>query len=208
MSAMTRTTRAAGSLLLGLMLACEPAPPTVAPTATPTVAPATTPAPAAAAPAPGMPRKPKLLLIGIDAADWELLDPCMQDGGCPNLAKLAASSARGSLESPPPRISPILWTGMLTGRQPEEHGVLDFLEPIPGAPKGKDLQPVTSRSRKAEAIWGVLTRHAIPSAVVGFWATWPAEPIEGVMVSDAFAPSLIQAEVPDREGGSPSRSRS
>lgn len=138
----------------------------------------------AAAPA----RGPRILLIGIDGADWRILRPLFEDGTCPNLARLAAASALGSLDSPPPRISPILWTGMFTGRQPEDHGVLDFLEPGPdGAPR-----PVSSRARKVDAVWSVLSRQGVRSGVVGFWATWPAEPIEGIVVSDAFAPSLVK----------------
>ena len=132
----------------------------------------------------------RLLMIGVDGADWQILRPLMEEGACPHFAALARDSSVGSLDSPAPRISPILWTGMMTGRQPEEHGVLDFLEPT----EDGGVQPITSRPRKVDAVWNILSDRGIRAATIAFWATWPAEPVNGIIVSDAFAPSLITNE--------------
>ena len=121
--------------------------------------------------------------------DWEVLGPLMQQGRCPNLARLASQGAVGSLLSPPPRISPLVWTSILTGRFPEDHGVLDFFTPGPGG----NAIATPSTARRAKALWNVLPEHGMRTGAVGFWATWPAEEIDGVMVSDSFAPSLFGA---------------
>lgn len=133
-------------------------------------------------------RPPRLIFIGIDGADWVLLDGCMERGECPNVARLLAHGTRGVIESPSPRISPLLWTSILTGRYPEDHGVLDFFQP--GA---DDLVPVSSSARRVKALWDVAGDAGLRVGVVAFWATSPPEPIPGVMVSDAFAPSLFAA---------------
>ena len=137
----------------------------------------------------------QLVFVGIDGADWESLQPLLDEGVLPHFASLIARSETAPLYSPPPRISPLLWTSILTGTLPEEHRVLDFFEP------GPDDQPVavSSRSRQVPAVWNILDHHGLRPAVVGFWATWPAESIHGIVVSDRYAPSLFETtETPDR----------
>ena len=139
----------------------------------------------------------KVAILGLDGADWEILDPLIQRGRVPNLAKLKARGAFGPMKSMDPMLSPILWTTAATGRPPEVHGVIDFLvrDPATGKPT-----PVSSRARKVKALWNILGEVGKTSAFVGWWATWPAEQIEGTMVSDrvaystfAFTPNLKDA---------------
>ena len=69
-------------------------------------------------------QRPKVLLVGLDGADWQLLDELMAAGAMPNLAKLKATSSWGVLRTEKPPLSPLLWTTMVTGVSPAEHGVL------------------------------------------------------------------------------------
>ena len=60
----------------------------------------------------------RLLLIGLDGADWEIIDPLLRDGRMPHLAALIQNGARGRMRSYDPMISPLLWTTMVTGVGP------------------------------------------------------------------------------------------
>ena len=130
----------------------------------------------------------KVAIFGLDGADWEILDPLIKAGRVPNLAKLKARGAWAMMKSMDPMLSPILWTTAATGRPPEAHGVIDFL--VRDTTTGKPT-PVSSRARKVKALWNITGDVGKTSAFVGWWATWPAEQVEGTIVSDRVAYSTF-----------------
>src|SRR5512143_1313224 len=75
---------------------------------------------------------PKVAIFGIDAADWRVIDPLIAAGDLPAFARLKRVGSVGVIRSEPPLLSPIIWTTIATGREPEDHGVLDFMVDIPG----------------------------------------------------------------------------
>jgi len=79
----------------------------------------------------------------------------------------------------------MLWTSIATGKRPFQHGILGFSEPTPD---GRGVQPVTNLSRKSKALWNILNQNDLRSVVIGWWPSHPAEPINGVMVSDHLPP--------------------
>ncbi len=125
----------------------------------------------------------KLLLIGWDAADWKVIHPLLDSGKMPNLQKLISNGVMGNLASLKPELSPMLWTSVATGKRPYKHGILGFSEPGFG---GKGVRAVTNLSRKTKAIWNILNQNNYRSLVVGWWPSHPAEPINGVMVSNQY----------------------
>jgi len=157
--------------------------------------PAATPPPDAgvAAPArsvvlpPGVPagtrRAERVLLVGWDAADWRVIDPLLEAGQMPALARLLAQGVRGNLATLDPPFSPMLWTSIATGTTADRHGILYFVEPDAD---GASVRPVLGTSRRGKAVWNVLTQAGLRSNVVGWWPSHPAEPIAGAMVSNHF----------------------
>jgi predicted AlkP superfamily phosphohydrolase/phosphomutase/tetratricopeptide (TPR) repeat protein len=125
----------------------------------------------------------KILLIGWDAADWEMIDPLLQSGQMPALAQLIHGGVRGNLATLQPVLSPMLWTSIATGKRADKHGICGFTEPLPDA---VGIGPVRSTSRKCKALWNLLTQNGLKSNFIGWFASNPAEPIDGVMVSDQF----------------------
>ncbi|MGH7195137.1 MAG: alkaline phosphatase family protein, partial [Candidatus Saccharimonadales bacterium] len=67
-----------------------------------------------------------MLVIGLDGATFDLLGPWAASGRMPNLARLMQSSARATLHSTQPYITPVAWTTFQTGCDPQEHGILDY----------------------------------------------------------------------------------
>jgi len=125
----------------------------------------------------------KLLLIGWDAADWRAIDPLLDAGHMPNLAKMIGEGARGNIRTLYPALSPTLWTSIATGKRPYKHGILGFSEICP---ETGSIRPISGRSRKTKAVWNILGQNGLKSNVVGWWPSHPVEPINGAMVSNFF----------------------
>jgi tetratricopeptide (TPR) repeat protein len=165
------------SVLLATALACRKEP---------------APAPKPGAPPPPAPEIARatretthpVIFVGLDGADWELLDDYMAAGTMPNLAALAREGRTATLKTIQPPLSPLVWTTMMTGASPLEHGILDFTRrnPATGA-----LEPIPSSERKVPAIWNMAADGDKSVAVFGLWATWPAEPVKGLLVADRFS---------------------
>ncbi len=126
----------------------------------------------------------RVLLVGWDAADWKLIHPLLDSGQMPALAGLVEQGVIGDLASLDPTYSPTVWTSIVTGKRPHKHGVLWFTEPTP---TGDGIRPVRSTTRRCKALWNVLGQAGLASHSVGWWASHPAEPIDGVCVSNEFA---------------------
>ncbi len=140
-----------------------------------------------------------VIFVGLDAADWQLLDDYIADGSMPNLARLVKEGTSGVLDTIRPPLSPLVWTTMMTGVSPLEHGILDFaqFDPTTGA-----KEPITSSLRRVPAIWNMASSQGKSVAVVGLWATYPAEQVNGTIVSDRLFTFLFNQEAPPQPASS------
>ena len=122
-----------------------------------------------------------VIVIGWDGADWQLLDELMAQGSMPELSALVSAGTAGTLRTIHPPLSPIVWTTMMTGRGPLDHGVLDFTRFDPAS---RIREPIGSAERRVPAVWTIASTARRTVGVFGMWATYPAEAVSGVMVSD------------------------
>jgi Flp pilus assembly protein TadD len=136
-----------------------------------------------------------VIFIGLDGADWQLLDRYMGEGKMPNLASLVREGTAGDLLTEHPPLSPLIWTTMMTGTSPLEHEILDFTRFHPNTGQ---KEPITSDERKVPAVWNMATQAGKRTAVFGLWATYPAEPIRGFLVSDRFFTFLFSESTPPK----------
>ncbi len=134
-----------------------------------------------------------ILVVGLDGADWQIAEPLMEKGRLPNLRRLRERGAWGNIKALTPVLSPLLWTSVATGVRADRHGVLDFL--VRDRASGQ-LVPVNSRFRRVRALWNLFSEAGSSVDVVAWWATWPAEPIRGHLVTDRVAYSLFDYDVP------------
>lgn len=125
----------------------------------------------------------KVLLIGWDAADWEHITPLLEEGLMPTLDAFINRGVMGNLATLQPILSPMLWNSVATGKFADKHGIHGFIEPDP---VNGGARPYTSTSRKCKALWNILSQSGLRSNVVGWWASHPAEPIKGTVVTNAF----------------------
>jgi predicted AlkP superfamily phosphohydrolase/phosphomutase/tetratricopeptide (TPR) repeat protein len=136
----------------------------------------------------------RVLVIGWDGADWRSIRPLVAAGRMPNLARLLSEGASGDLRSYDPMYSPLIWTTVATGKAPTEHGIADFLVKDVTADKRR---PISSDFRKVKALWNIFGDFDRRSAWVGWWASYPAESIDGVIVSDLLSAS-VNSSGPDK----------
>jgi predicted AlkP superfamily phosphohydrolase/phosphomutase/Flp pilus assembly protein TadD len=125
----------------------------------------------------------RVLLIGWDAADWNIIHPLMEAGKMPVFQKLVESGVSGQIATLQPILSPILWNSIATGKRADKHDILGFVEP---SPDGNGIRPVSSTSRKSKALWNILSQSGLHSVVINWFASHPAEPIAGTILTNRF----------------------
>ena len=111
----------------------------------------------------------------------------------PTLGRLVREGDSGRLSTLHPPLSPLVWTSMLTETSPLEHRILDFLRVNPATHK---REPITSDERQVPAIWNMASAAGKRVAALGFWATYPAEPVNGLIVSDRLFTFLYSETAP------------
>lgn len=120
----------------------------------------------------------KVLLIGLDGAEWDLIRPMVAAGELPHLARLMQQGVYGNLRSLEPLAkSPAIWTTIATGKSPEEHGIDTFVDKMGG-------RPLTQNLRRVRALWNIFSAVGRSVGVVGWLMSWPAEEVNGFIVSD------------------------
>lgn len=143
---------------------------------------------AAREPRPAGGRTP-VIWLGLDGLDWELLDRLTTQGRMPNWKRLTDEGYSAKLASFMPVLSPVVWTTIATGVGPDVHRVLDFQE-VDAASGQKE--PISGNSRAVPAVWNVASSQGRTVGVVGWWATHPAEEVQGFFVTDHASPILFQ----------------
>ncbi|MEJ5166856.1 MAG: alkaline phosphatase family protein, partial [Thermoanaerobaculia bacterium] len=127
------------------------------------------------------------LFLGLDALDWNVLNPLIEKGRCPNFKKIMENGTYGEILSEEPMLSPILWTTIATGKSPQNHKILEFTQKNE---KGEEI-PITSNSRKCKALWNILSEAKRETAFLCWWVTDPPEWIKGILVSDGLSYQLF-----------------
>jgi len=126
---------------------------------------------------------PRVVIIGVDGLDWDITRSAIAAGRMPNLQRMVREGASGVLHSIPPFISPSIWTTIATGKREEKHGVRRFLA---DGENGALTAPASSNMRRAQALWQIAGSRGLTVGFVAWLVTWPAEPVNGYMISPLF----------------------
>ncbi len=129
---------------------------------------------------------PKIALIGLDGADWRIIEPLVHQGLLPTFAALQTEGMSGLEIAGLPLLSPLIWTTIATGRTPDEHGILDFVEFNDTGQR----RPISSYDRKCRALWNIFSERGRTVGIYGYWATWPAEAVKGEIASNLLFENL------------------
>jgi len=118
----------------------------------------------------------RTLLVGLDAACWEYLDPLLRTGQLPHLAELVARGTSGTLRSTMPALTPVAWASLITGKNPGKHGVFDMVCRPPG---GYVQHPTSARVRQGTPFWQRLNDAGVRVGVVNVPFSHPPDRIDG-----------------------------
>lgn len=117
----------------------------------------------------------RTLIIGLDGATWDVMDPLIHQGRLPNISRLMGEGAYGTLISLEGYISPALWATIDTGKIPEKHGVLDFYDD-------------SKEHVKATRIFDILAGDTGKIGLFRWYSTYPPNPNQGFTIPSSMAP--------------------
>jgi len=152
-------------------------------------APAPTPTPS---PYPAEPRRElpalaqRILIIGLDGATFDILNPLMKAGHMPNLAHLIETGTSGILESTKPPITPAAWTTFMTGKGPGRHGIVDFEK---YDVKTNKLSFNSTYEIREKTIWEMLSEKGFRVGSINLPMTYPPRKVNGFLISGFETPS-------------------
>jgi len=122
----------------------------------------------------------KLIILGLDGATFDVINPMLKDGELPTFRKLMGEGSYGKLKSTKIPISPSAWSSFLTGLNPENHGIFDFVKRKAGT---YEHIPVNSTHRRGIPIWQILGEYDLKCGVFNIPCTYPPEEPKGFIIS-------------------------
>jgi hypothetical protein len=132
-----------------------------------------------------------MIMFAVDGMEWEVMKPLIADGKLPNMERLMKRGVYGYLLSMQPTYSAVIWTSVATGKIPQKHGILHFVyeQQVRG---GKEYRYYTSGHRKTKAFWNILSDYMLDVDCIGWWMTYPAERVNGVMVTQTNTTGVLR----------------
>lgn len=126
----------------------------------------------------------RVLLLGLDGIDPDVVQSLLDDKRLPNLAGVIENGGFAPFGIPNPPESPVVWASLATGKNPGQHGVFDFIgrDPERYLPSLSLIEREGDGFRyplRAETFWDVTNRHDVPATIVRWPMTFPAKPIKG-----------------------------
>lgn len=131
----------------------------------------------------------RLLVLGLDGATWQLLDPLA--ARLPNLRRLWTTGARAPLTSTTPPMTLPAWSTILSGVGPGTHGLLDFTRRVPGTYR---VELLNATHRRVPLLPWLASARGGRAASVAVPGTWPPEPLDGVVVAGFDSPVATSVE--------------
>ena len=162
----------------------------------------------------------RIRVLAVDGLDAGLALPMAARGEMPELARRLAAGAHAAIRPEPEQVPAIVWTTIATGRGPDAVGIrgagarrlagmkapVTFVGPGESAlAAAADVlritrtEPPSAVLRTVKTFWNVASEKGLRVGVVNWWATWPAEPLNGYLVSDRTFFKIERGEAADRE---------
>lgn len=139
----------------------------------------------------------RVLVIGLDGADWDVIQPLIEEGKMPHLEQLMADGKHGNLTTTLPIESPVAWTSMTTGTTPGKHGIYGFIEREDGK-----FVPTTADDVRVDRVWDHVGKEG-EVVVMNVPQTFPPKEVNGYLVGGYLSikdagytyPASLQEEI-------------
>jgi predicted AlkP superfamily phosphohydrolase/phosphomutase len=130
---------------------------------------------------------PKVVVIGLDGATFDLLDPWIEQGELPILKTILGRGVHGPLQVEVPCNTVPNWPSFMAGVNPGKHGFFDFFE---RQPDSYTLEPAHPGRHHRRRFWDVLADAGYRAGAINVPATFPPTEIEnGVLITGMFTPT-------------------
>lgn len=135
--------------------------------------------------------KKKLLLIGLDGADWRLIRPLLKKKKLPNLQKVISSGVSGVLDSTIPPWTIPAWEVLCTGLTPAELKLPTFLKR-----KDYSFEPYLFTYKPKKRFFDVLSKKGFKVVIANLPNIASAYKINGKIISGWFCTSEEKLSYP------------
>ncbi len=150
-----------------------------------------------------------MVILGMDGMDPALMRRMIAEGQLPHFKSLAEQGSFSPLQTSNPPQSPVAWSCFISGHNPGEHDVFDFVVRNPethfpeigmteedksSSPFKKLMSGLTGPSlktrRKGKTFWDYLGAQEIKSVILRCPVTFPAESMAGRLLSGMGTPDI------------------
>jgi predicted AlkP superfamily phosphohydrolase/phosphomutase len=138
-------------------------------------------------------RKARVCVVGLDGVPYTLVLDLAERGITPVLASLLKAGHLHRMKASLPEISAVSWTDFMTGTDSGTHGIFGFTDLKPGS---YALRFPNFLDVKTETLWDGLGKAGKRSIILNQPSTYPARPLNGVLVSGFVALDLAKAVYP------------
>jgi len=153
----------------------------------------------------------KILFICIDGATFDIIKPLIKEGKLPHFKRIMENGCWGELSTLNSTLTPIIWTSIATGKIPIKHGIyfmsksylkgmnrpihFRIIPQFVGTNKMFTLleilgllhtTPASNLDRRVPALWNIFSKVGLKVGIIRYPVTWPAEKVEGFLISDSF----------------------
>jgi len=131
---------------------------------------------------------PRVVIIGLDGAGWNIINPLLEEKALPNIKYLMDKGSYGVLTTIKPTISNVLWTSIATGKSMIKHGVVDWTY----INKHNIEVPYRQSERRAKTFWNILSETGWKVGVINWLITFPPEKVNGFIVGEINHLNILQ----------------
>ncbi len=128
----------------------------------------------------------RVLVIGIDAATLDLIEPYVAAGHLPHIGRILGEGAYAPMRSTLPVMSPPAWTSMITGQNPGKHGIYDFVRFVPGTYR---IQATRSDQTSYRTVFDLASQYGLRVLSVNVPLTYPPRAVNGIMIAGPIIPT-------------------
>jgi predicted AlkP superfamily phosphohydrolase/phosphomutase len=130
--------------------------------------------------------KSKMMVIGWDSSDFNLILSWIKQGHMPNINRLMENGKWAKLRSVYPPVTASAWSTIITGKNAGKHGIAEFMQ---FRPKSYDVFPLNASHRAGRDVWEILSELGKRVVVVGVPLTYPVRKVNGYMISGFMTPN-------------------
>ncbi|MFC2062037.1 alkaline phosphatase family protein [Elusimicrobiota bacterium] len=125
-----------------------------------------------------------LVVLGLDGADFTIIERFIDSGSMPNIKKAMDSGVFCKMKTVIPPVTAPAWASFMTGVNPGKHGLFDFMR----LENDYSFKPVSSIDIKVPAVWDIISAENKKVAIINVPMTYPPHKVNGVMIGGMLTP--------------------